>query len=106
MSEEVARRRAVRDLDDLAFRGEEDAVLADDGAAADGVHADLALRPLAHESLATEDEALGILPAEALGDPLRERDRRAARRVLLLPVVSLHDLDVVIGAERLRDLGR
>src|SRR5215210_6232703 len=91
---------AVDHLDLLARSVEDDAVLADDGPAADGVDPDLAL-PARRPALPPVDGDVGEIPPPALGRGPREEERRARGRVRLVPVVRFYDLDVVIGAELL-----
>ena len=96
--------RAHRDLDALAGAGEHHRVLADDVAAADRMEADLRRLPLAGNAFAAEDE---ILFVQSPGDDLAQLQRRAGRRVDLVAVVRLDDLDVVAVAEDAgRDLGQ
>ena len=94
----------VDQLQRLAERAEDDRVLADVVADADGVDADLVRRPLADQPLAAVDELR--LPMHLLDD-LGELQGRAAGRVLLEAVVPLDDLDVeALALERLGRLPR
>ena len=94
-----ARRRAVRDLDALALAGEHDDVLADDVAAAQRREADRARLALAGRALARVDAARSprSMPAP-VGGGLAQHQRGPRRRVDLVPVVHLDDLDVVAVA--------
>src|SRR5262249_28292860 len=87
----VAGVRPVRQLQRLAQRAENNRVLADVVADADGVDADLVGRPLADQPLAAVAQ-VGL--AHRLLHDAGEVQRRAAGRVLLEAVVPLQDLDV------------
>src|SRR5512143_242846 len=91
--------RAVGELEPLPLAAEEDGVLADDVAAPERLHADLPGRPLAEDPVARVRERLLRVAAERLGGDLPEPDGGAGRRVALLLVVDLDDLDVVTVAE-------
>src|SRR5581483_11847463 len=97
--EVAARRRAMRELDALARAGEDDRVLADDVAAAQRREADRARRPLAGDAFARVDRVIGEAHAGARGGRLAELERRARRRVDLVAVMHLDDLDVERRAE-------
>src|SRR5512138_3755534 len=96
--------RPVRELQALALAAEEDGVLADDVAAAQRLDPDLPGRPLAEDAVPRVRERVLRIAAERLGRHLAEPDGRARRRVALLLVVHLDDLDVVVVAEDLRGL--
>jgi hypothetical protein len=76
---------------------EDDGVVADDVAAPQGVDAHLAALALARDALAAVAHG-GPAELALLEDDLEEPRRRAAWRVLLHPVVHLHDLGVVVVA--------
>ena len=92
------------DLEPLAEPAEVGGVLADDVAAAHRVDADLLAGARADLPLAAVARDLAEIALERLGEHRGHRQRRARRRVLLLPVVQLDDLDVVVVAERARRL--
>ena len=102
--EKLLRLRRMRERDHLVIAGENDLVLADDRAAADGVQADLALPALFPLGVAVV-HILRFAVAHA-GDGVGQHERRAARRVNLLVVVLLDDLDVELAAEYLGRLFR
>ena len=85
------------DLDDLVAAAEQHAVLADDRAAADSGNADLVRRTLFAALVAVVD--IFSLVGQGGGNCVCEHDRRAGRRVELLIVVLLDDLNVVLVAE-------
>ncbi len=70
-------------------------MVAGDAAAADGVKPDLARRPRARLAAAAVPAQVGERCAAAGRDRATQRQRGAARRVRLPPVVRLDDLDVV-----------
>src|SRR5690606_24089743 len=94
--EEIAVARAVGQLEALAVAEEMDRVVADDVTASDTENADLVLRSGAN--LAVPSPQLAELRANRLGR-LGKTDRGPARRVDLLPMVHLDDLDVELGTE-------
>jgi hypothetical protein len=97
VAEEIAARRAVRELEALALAEQHHRVIADDVAAADGMHADFAARPRADLSRASvDDRAVGV---EASAGRFDEASRGAARRIDFLAVVRFDDLDVEGEAE-------
>src|SRR5204863_5823328 len=87
----VAALGAVDELEALAEAAEDHRVVADGVAGAQPHHPDLVTRPLAH--LARAREPPGALEVQAARRRHRapERERRAARRVLLRVVVQLDD---------------
>src|SRR5215208_1356047 len=89
---------AVGYLDLFAVRVEDHAVLADDGAAAQGVDADLTLLTR-RSTLAPEDRDLVEVPPTPLRGCPRQQERCARRGVHFVPVVRLDDLDVVACPE-------
>ena len=91
----------VGDLDPLSHADEVDGVLADDVAAADGLHADLFLGPLAADPFAVEVGHFVVVAPEGLGHHLTHADRGAGGGVLLQFVVRFDDLHVEIVAEDL-----
>ena len=99
VDEDLAARGSVREADLLVRAKEVHLMGAGDGAAAQGVHADLARRPHAHHALATVGD--GRLAGRV--DGLQQQLGRAGGGVGLLVVVGLHDLDVPVakGACRL-----
>ena len=88
-------------LDALAGAGEDHPVLADHVAAAERRKADIALAPRADIAVAGPHAALGKRDASRLGRGAAEQKRGARRRVALVAVMHLEDLDVEFGAERL-----
>ena len=101
--EEIAARRAVRQLDPLAGAEEVDRVIADHVPAPDGVDPDLGRRARPRPPFATIHEAGA---AASIARDLRDAERRAAGRVHLEPMVGLDDLDVELRPQhrdRLRD---
>ena len=86
----------------LSLGREDDRVVADDVAPPDGVHADLVAGARAADSLPAEPQDRCRIPAQRRADAAGQFAGRAARRVLLAPVVRLDDLDVVAFAEGLR----
>ena len=80
------------------------AVLADHRAAAQRREADVAALARAGMAVADPDRMVGEVDAAAFRRRLAEQQRRARRRVDLVAVVHLEDLDVEIGVERLRRL--
>jgi D-amino-acid dehydrogenase len=89
----------------LAERREDDRVFAHVVPAADGVDADLAERPFADQPFTAVAD--GRLSHRLLHDP-GEVSRGAGRRVLLVPVVPLDDLDIepLVGERLGRQLGQ
>ena len=77
-------------------------MLADDGAAAHGVDADLVCFPAVLDLVPAVGVDEGIV-ADGI-DLVRESERGAAGGVQLAVVVGLHDLDVIVLAEELRRL--
>ena len=88
----------------LAFRREDDRVLAGDVAAAQGGKADLTARP--GPDLALARLAGNCIEADAatLGGSLAQHQRGAGGGIHLVAVVHLDDLDVVVGIEGAGDL--
>ena len=97
--EGVARRRAVGDLDAVAVAEEEDGVVADDVAAAQGLDADLVGAAGADVAVARVAGGRRQVAAGRLGERLSQVQRGPRGGVLLVPVVGLDDLHVVVGAE-------
>src|SRR5688572_6614374 len=97
--EDVARRRAVPDLDPLGRPEEVRGVLADDIAAAHRGHADLAARAGADIAVACVALDPVVVGSVTGGDLARDRQRGARRRIALRPVVRLDDLGVPLRAE-------
>ena len=89
-------------LDPLAGTGEDHPVLADHVAAAERSKADIALAPRTDIAVAGAYAVLGKRHLASLGGGGTEHQRRARRRVTLVTVVHLEDLDVEFGPERLR----
>ena len=89
------------DLDPLPLADEVDGVLADDVAAADGLHADLFFGPLAADPLAVVVGHLVVVAAERLGHHFAHAHRGAGGGVLLLVVVQLDDLHVEVVTQGL-----
>ena len=83
---------------------EHNTVLTNDGAAADGVNADLVCRTL-FTAFVTIVDILGII-GQCLGNSIRQHQRSTAGRVKLLVVVRFHNLDVVILTENGRALSQ
>ena len=79
-------------------------VLADHRAAAQRREADVAALARAGMAVADADRVLGEVDAAALRRGAAEEQRRARRRIDLVAVMHLDDLDVEIGVERLRRL--
>ena len=96
----------MRELDFLFGADEAHGVLADDVAAARHREADRAGHARPDLTLPSVDGQLVEPAAARRGDALAERERRARRRVDLVAVVRLGDLDVVAVAERLRGARR
>src|SRR5215208_3036309 len=94
---------AVGYLDLLAVRVEDHAVLADDGAAAQGVDADLTLFARRAALAPVDRDLVEILLSPLRGGP-RQEERCTRRGVRLVPVVRLDDLDIVICPELLGEL--
>jgi hypothetical protein len=92
----------VRQLEPFAGAGVDHRVLADHVAAAKGGEADRAFRARAGDAFARLDRALGEHPARTARGGLAEAESRAGRRIHLVPVMHLDDLDVVAGAELAR----
>ena len=85
----------VGELDALFVCGEDDGVVTDDGAAAEGVDGDLSARALADDAVAAVDGLVIEVDAAALGEGLGKAEGGAAGCVLLVAVVHLNDLGVV-----------
>ena len=83
------------ELDALFVCGEDDGVVTDDGAAAEGVDGDLAAGALADDAVAAVDGLVIEVDAAALGEGLGKAEGGAAGCVLLVAVVHLNDLGVV-----------
>src|ERR687885_1806571 len=88
VGEGTAGEGAVDDLDLFAPRVEDEPVLADDRAAAQGVDADLTLLPGRYAFPPANGDLLQ-LPPPSLGRGPREKQGGARGRVLLVPVVRL-----------------
>src|SRR5690242_5934317 len=89
------------ELDPLARTGEDHPMLADDVAAAQRREADIALPSWTNVTVA---RAYALVPKRhvpASRGGGTEHERRARRRVTLVAVVHLQDLDVELRAERL-----
>src|SRR5215218_1469292 len=93
---------AVDDLDLLAPRVEDEPMLPDYRAAAQGVDTDLTLLPGCH-TLPPVDRGLLKVLFSSLGGGVREKQGRSRWCVLLVFVVGFNDLDVVAFAELRRD---
>ncbi len=91
----LARRGLVREFDALARAGEDHRVVADDIAAAQRREPDGSRLALAGHAFARIDRAVGERATGAARGRLAQSDRRAGRRVDLVPVMHLDDLDVV-----------
>ena len=87
----VAAGRLVREFDALAVVREDDGVVADDIAAADGVDADFVLRAFADDALTAMTKRFFKLQFAHVGKNFEQRRRRAARRVFLEAMVHLDD---------------
>ena len=94
----------MRELHALDVAGEHHGVIADDRSAAERVDRDLAGRTLPRLAVASVDRLPVEVYAASRGDGLREHQRGARRRVLLVAVVHLRHLDVVFRTEHLRGL--
>src|SRR5919112_309408 len=105
VGEGAAGEGAVDDLDLLSPRGEDEPVLSDHCAAAQGVDADLTFLP-GGQTLPPVDRDLVQILSPALGRGTGKKQGRARGRVLLVVVVGFYDLDVVALAEFRRDLAR
>ena len=90
------------DLDALAGAREDHRVLADDVAAAQRREADRSRLALAGDAVPRVDRAVGEIAPDASGRRFAQTQRRSRRRVDLVPVVHLDDLDVVAGPQRAR----
>ena len=89
----------MRDLDALAGAGKHHRVVTDDVAAADRREPDRARTALAGMAFARVHGELRERAAEGGGDDLSHLQRRARRRIDLVAMVRLDDLDVVAVAE-------
>src|ERR1044071_7515 len=85
--EDRARGRPMADLEPLGGPEEVGGVLADDVAAADRRHADLAARPGPDVAVAAVPLALVVVDAAARGDRARDHQRRPRRSIALGAVV-------------------
>src|SRR5688572_15992202 len=94
VGEGAAGEGAVDDLELLSTRVEDEPVLPDNRAAAQGVDADLTFLP-GCQTLPPVDDDLVQVPLSALGGGPGEKQGCAGGRVLLVPVVGFYDLDVV-----------
>src|SRR5215218_1247898 len=103
VGEGAAGEGAVDDLDLLSTRVEDEPVLPDHRAAPQGVNADLTFLSGRQTLPPVDRDLVQILPP-ALCCGAGEKQGRARGRILLAPVVGLHDLDVVALAEFGRDL--
>ncbi len=97
-----SRRGAMRELDAFAVAGEDDRVIADDIAAAQSRETDRARLALAGNTVADIHAVAGEVASERGRCRLAEHQRRARRRVDLVPVMHFDDLDIVVVAEALR----
>ena len=97
-----AARRFMRDLDALADAREQHRMVADDIAAADGGKTDRRRIALARHAFAPVHGAVLQVAAERVGDDFAHRERGARRRIDLVTVMRLDDLDVVALGELLR----
>src|SRR6185437_2167701 len=71
-------------------------MIADDIAGANGLYADLSFYSLTDQPLAGIDSDLAQVSINRTGEDFGNLEGRAAWRVLLQPVVSFNDLDVII----------
>src|SRR5271154_434401 len=90
----------------LALAGEDDAVIADDRAAAQRRKADVALAARPGQAVAAPRGMLLERHASPAGCRLAKQERGARGRVDLHPMMHLDDLDVEIGPERRRSAPR
>ena len=86
-------------LDPLARPGENHPMLANHVAAAERREADIAFAPRPDIAVAGPHAALGKRDASRLGRGLAEQERSARRRIALVAVVHLQNLDVELRAE-------
>src|SRR3546814_8507851 len=77
-----------------------------DGAAVQAGEADLAVPARAGEAVAAAFRTFGEVDAPPFGGRLSEQQRGAARRVDLVPMVHLDDLDIMFGAQPRRRLAQ
>ena len=91
----------VDELDSLAQAAEDDSVLPDDVPGADGQQADLLLGSFADNPFTAADTRFVQISIQRLSHSPTQCERRAARSILLEPVVRLDDFYVVIFAEGL-----
>ena len=97
----------VGEFDTFAVGGEKHGMVADDVAAADGVHADLMLRTCANDPLTAMTDIFVVIPALHTRDDFREADGSAAGSVFLFVVMGFDDLDIEPFGESLRgDFGK
>src|SRR3546814_5558276 len=68
--------------------------------------ADLAVPARAGEAVAAAFRTFGEVDGPPFGGRLSEQQRGAARRVCLVPMVHLDDLDIIFGAQPRRRLDR
>ena len=92
----------VRQLDALIGAGEDHAVIAGDGAAAQRSEADIAGPPRAGVAVAAPRRVGVEIDAAARGGGLAEQIGGARRRVDLGPVMHFQNLDIKTFVERLR----
>ena len=97
---------AMGELDQLAVGGKDHGVLANDAAAAQGSKADVAAPALAGVTIADPHAGIVQLDAAALGGRLAQHQGRSGRRVDLVAMMHLENLDVEVGIEGLRHLAR
>src|SRR4051812_3189171 len=100
--EELARRRAVHDLDTLALAREHDGVLPYDVSAAQRGEADRSALALAGHAVPRGHGDVVECAADAGRGRFAEAQGGSRRRVDLVLVMHLDDLDVERGAERAR----
>ena len=86
----------------LALAGEDDAVIADDRAAAQRGEADVALAARAGQAVAAARRMVFERNASRRGRRFAKQERCARGRVDLHPMMHLDDLDVEIGPQRQR----
>src|SRR5262245_53213394 len=87
-------------LDALAGAGEDHPVLADHVAAAERGKADIAFAPRPDIAVASPHAALVKGDAPRLGQGAAEQKRRPRRRIALVAMMHLQDLDIEFGPER------
>ena len=94
---------AVGDFDAFAEGGEADGVVADDVAAADGVHSDFALCAFSDCALPSMHEVCVDVAVSSCADLFGQVEGRAAGRVFFEAVMGFGNFDVIVFAEDFGD---